>query len=92
MVSVVVFGLPAVIVGGFAAWRVALSSAAGTLNPIVEIQDARGFDAGALISVWWLVGMVAAVFVAMAVLIFVGAVKQSRRNVLALLQLSVKGS
>ena len=92
MLSVVVFGLPAVIVGGFAAWRVALRGAAGTLNPIAEVQDAQGFETGALISVWWLVGMVAAVFVGMAVLIFVGAVKQSRRNVLALLQLSVKGS
>jgi len=84
MVALFVFGLPAVIIGGVAAWFIAQRQANSTLNPFEEIV--HGFEPTGALAGYWLGIFVTAAFVVLLLMFVAGAVKMSRRAVLEMLQ------
>ena len=84
LVAAIVYGLPAVIIGGSAAWYIAMASVAEALYPVNMVI--RTFTVVPTLSVIWLVAMLAVVAALMALLILIGAVVQARKPILVLLQ------
>jgi hypothetical protein len=86
--SVLLFGLPSVVIGGTLGWFFALNAAESTVNPLGEIAagSIAGFSTEIDISAIWLIAMIAAVFAALLMVIMIGALRIIRRPVLTQLQ------
>jgi hypothetical protein len=86
MLSALIFGLLSATAGGAVGWGIALRQAANTLNPFGEIASDFMVDLEPSISAYWLVALIAAVFVLFMLLALIGTARSTRRPVLEMLQ------
>jgi hypothetical protein len=90
LASVLLFGLPAAVIGGMGGWFFALDRAASTIHPFGT--SVTHVDLEISISMIWLAILVIFVFVCLLTMTMVGALRMGSRPVLALLQGSLGGA
>ena len=86
LVSVMYFGIPAIIIGSAGGWFLARNQAANTLNPLADITAYMQIDLSISVSVIWFFVLTAVIIAVLFAMSLAGVLRINRRPVLEQIQ------